>query len=386
MHSKAIKALLGSAMAIATVLLAACGSSSTGATPGNGSYDFNYTYKTPTKTGGTVVLGTNAAMDSANIVVNQSLNNTVYDAELDNALYQPCYVQLPNVSLIDPWVTDGCSSVTATPDSSGNTVVTAKLDPKATWSDGTPVTSQDWRLFFDANQDPNIGAAAESAPYDKATVAFPDASTFVISYNEPYAGWRVDLATYHALPSQSYKDSFDPTKYTAGSALSFAGAPNPGVTDPGYNSTVMQADLGVTGSNGNTAADLTQSVTNGPYMLSGPFTDGTITTTVPNAHYHSTYFHNSVLSKLVFKVSTNANTETEAYKAGQYDAAFDFNVSNLPTFSWHSCGRTNRDLSDRCRVPGLHAARPGAECPGHVRPPLDLHERERPQGIRGRLR
>jgi hypothetical protein len=195
------------------------------------------------------------------------------------------------------------------------------------------VTSQDWRLDFDAAQDNNIGAGASSPPYDKATVAFPDAQTFVISYNEPYAAWRIDLAGYHALPSQQYKDSFDPTKYTAGSALSFAGAPNPGVPDPGYNSTVMQADLGVTGSNGNTAADTTQSITNGPYELSGPFTDGTITTTVPNPHYHSTYFHNSVLSKLVFKVSTNANTETEAYKAGQYDAAFDFSISNLATFS-----------------------------------------------------
>jgi peptide/nickel transport system substrate-binding protein len=142
----------------------------------------------------------------------------------------------------------------------------------------------------------------------------------------------VDLAGYYALPSQQYKDSFDPTKYQAGSQISFAGGSNPGKPDPGYNSTVMQADLGVVGSNSHTKADTTQSITNGAYMLSGPYTDGTITTMVPNPNYHSSYFHKPVLDKLIFKISTNANAETLAYQAGQYDAAFDFNATNLQSF------------------------------------------------------
>jgi peptide/nickel transport system substrate-binding protein len=326
---------LASVIGIIVLLLAACGTTTAGEQNPNSGYNFSYTYKTPTKTGGTVVYGTNAIPDSANIIVNRYLNNTVYDAELDDALYSACIIELPDLTLgAKGWINDGCSSVTQSADSSGNTVITLKLDPQAKWSDGAPVTSADWRLGFDASQDPNIGANALSSPYDKATVSFPDPQTFVINYHQVYAAWRIDLATdYYALPSQQYKDSFDPTKYTAGAQLSFAGGANPGKPDPGYNSTVMQADLGVVGSNSHTKADTTQSITNGPFELSGPYTDGTINSMVPNPNYHSSYFHKPVLDKLIFKISTNANAETLAYEAGQYDAAFDFNATNLQSFS-----------------------------------------------------
>jgi peptide/nickel transport system substrate-binding protein len=328
------KFILASVVGIVAMLLAACGTSSTSTGTGqNTGYDFGYTYKTPTKTGGTVVIGTNALVDSSNIVVNKNLNNTVYDAELDNALYAACIVQEPDLTLgAKGWVDDGCQSVTQSTDSAGNTVITAKFDPQAKWSDGTPVTSQDWRADYDATQDPNIGGGSLGPPYDKAAVSFPDANTMIINYHQVYAPWRVDLAGYYALPSQQYKDSFDPSKYTAGSEISFAGGSNPGKPDPGYNSDVMQADLGVTGSNGNTATDTTESITNGPYKLSGPFTDGTVTTMVPNTNYHSNFFHKPVIDKLVMKISTDANAETQAYKAGQYDAAFDFNATNLQGF------------------------------------------------------
>ncbi len=335
MHKSKSTFMLAGAISILVVLLAACGtSSSTSGNNGNGTYDFSYHYKPPTKTGGTVVFGSNAAADSSNYVVNANLNNTVYDSYLDNALYQGCIVQLPDLTLgAQGWVNDGCTSVTPSTDSSGGTVITAKLDPQAKFSDGTPVTSADYRLAFDAAQDPNVGGGALSPPYDKATVAFPDPQTIVISYHQAYAPWRVDLSGYHAVDSAQYPDSFTPSKYTAGDQISFAGGSNPGKPDPSYNSTVFQADIGAAGSNSHTTTDTTMSIGSGPFQLDGAFTDGTVTTFKPNTNYHSNYFHAPAIAKLVYKNSTDANAEALAYEAGQYDAAFDFNLTNLQSLS-----------------------------------------------------
>jgi ABC-type transport system substrate-binding protein len=316
--------VLGSVIGILAMLLAACGGTSSGgnSTSSNG-YNFTYNYKTPTKTGGTVVYGDWQAADSTNLIVNAYLNGTVTDASLDSALYDGCMFELPDLTLkANAWKMSQCKSVD---ESADGTTTTMHLDPNAKWSDGTPITSQDYRLGYDILADANIYGLNTVPPYNTATVSFPDAATVVINWHQPYGAWRINLLG--AMPSQQYKDAFDPTKLAAGTELSAT------VSDPGYKSTQMQADLGANGSNGNTLNDVTKSVTNGPYMVADFSSDGTATTMVPNPYYFSNYFHKPTISKLIYKIATNKDVLIQSYENGEYDHVEDFTLADALKFT-----------------------------------------------------
>ena len=326
MRSSKAKLVLGSFLGLAALLLAACGgtSSSGGGSTTGGGYNFTYNYTTPTKTGNTVIYGDWQAVDSTNLIVNAYLNGTVTDASLDSALYDGCMYELPNLALgADAWKMSQCKSVE---ESADGTTTTMHLDPNAKWSDGTPITSQDYRLGYDILADNNIYGLDTAPPYDKATVSFPDNMTVVINWHQPLGSWRINLLS--AMPSQQYKDSFDPTKLAAGTELGVK------VTDPGYNSAKMQADLGANGlSNGNTTNNLTKAITNGPYMVSDFSADGTVTTMVPNPNYFSNTLHKPVVGKLIYKIATNKDVLIQSYKNGEYDHVEDFTAADMLKFS-----------------------------------------------------
>lgn len=322
MRSSKAKLILGSFLGIAAMLMAACGSTSTSG-GGNTGYNFGYNYTTPSKTGGTAIYGDWQAVSSTNLIVNAYLNGTVTDASLDSALYDGCMYELPDLSLgANAWKMSQCKSVD---ESTDGTTTTMHLDPNAKWSDGTPITSQDYRLSYNILADNNIYGLDTAPPYDKATVSFPDPMTVVTNWHQPLGSWRIQLLG--PMPSQQYKDAFNPAKLATGTELSAK------VSDPGYNSTQMQADLGVSTANGNTTADTTKSITNGPYMVSDYSADGTVTTMVPNPYYYSNSLHKPVLSKLIYKIATNKDVLIQSYKNGEYDHVEDFTQADTLKFS-----------------------------------------------------
>lgn len=69
--------------------------------------------------------------------------------------------------------------------------VTYKLNPKAVWSDGTPITSKDFRYTWEQIAGPNATDIYDATGYDKIeSVDDSDPQTVVVTFKENYAGWK----------------------------------------------------------------------------------------------------------------------------------------------------------------------------------------------------
>jgi peptide/nickel transport system substrate-binding protein len=76
----------------------------------------------------------------------------------------------------------------------GGQTITVKLNPSATWSDGTPLTAEDFVFTYEMiiNEKNTV---ATTYPYKEeiASVEAPDAQTLVIRFNEPFAPWLTSV-------------------------------------------------------------------------------------------------------------------------------------------------------------------------------------------------
>ncbi len=67
--------------------------------------------------------------------------------------------------------------------------VTMKLRDDIVWSDGTPMTADDFIFTWKMNVDPK-NSVATTYPYDQIdTITAPDKQTVVINFKDPFAGW-----------------------------------------------------------------------------------------------------------------------------------------------------------------------------------------------------
>lgn len=74
--------------------------------------------------------------------------------------------------------------------------ITLVLRDDIEWSDGTPITSADFRFTYDMSIDP-ANVVASTYPYDLiASLDTPDEHTVVVTFNEPFAPWLARLFTY----------------------------------------------------------------------------------------------------------------------------------------------------------------------------------------------
>lgn len=86
--------------------------------------------------------------------------------------------------------------------------ITIKLRQDLKWSDGTPLTSDDFVFTYDMTMSPK-NAVATTYPYDKlAGLEAPDKYTVVMKFNEPFAPWQ---ATFWKgiLPAHILKPIFE---------------------------------------------------------------------------------------------------------------------------------------------------------------------------------
>jgi peptide/nickel transport system substrate-binding protein len=68
-------------------------------------------------------------------------------------------------------------------------VITLKLRDDIAWSDGRPITAQDFVFTYEMIVDPNNGVSAVS-PYDLVeSVTAPDERTVAVTFKQPYAAW-----------------------------------------------------------------------------------------------------------------------------------------------------------------------------------------------------
>lgn len=87
--------------------------------------------------------------------------------------------------------------------------ITVKLNPAATWSDGTPVTADDLVFTYDMiMSDQNV--VQSRYPYEDyvAGVEARDAQTAVVTFSEPFAAWQTTLFKW-VLPKHILQPVFD---------------------------------------------------------------------------------------------------------------------------------------------------------------------------------
>ena len=87
-------------------------------------------------------------------------------------------------------------------------VITMKLRDDIVWSDGTPITAEDFIFTYDMTMDPK-NTVATQAPYDLIEkIEAPDPQTVVITFQEPFVAWLTYL--WHGiLPAHILQPVFE---------------------------------------------------------------------------------------------------------------------------------------------------------------------------------
>ena len=82
--------------------------------------------------------------------------------------------------------------------------VTYKISPKAVWSTGDPITSEDFKYTWDQIAGPNAKDIYDPTGYNLIeSVATPSPDTAVVTFKENYAGWKgLFGGGYGILPSK----------------------------------------------------------------------------------------------------------------------------------------------------------------------------------------
>jgi len=176
---------LAAAAAAAGLVLAACSSASTsGSTSGSPSPSDTR----PVKQGGTIVIGAEQEPDCldwiatcagsiwGSYMAQVTTIPVVYNVRRQGKDWLP---QLSSIMASEPVVSAGPPQT-----------VTYKLNPKATWSDGVPISSAD--LKYTALQIRDGKDILDKTGYaDIADIATPDAQTAVVTFTRSYAGWKL---------------------------------------------------------------------------------------------------------------------------------------------------------------------------------------------------
>lgn len=244
-----------------------------------------YQYQAPTNKGGTVLMSDWQFPDSTNPLFNTS----AVGMQLGNALWGSPYVNTPDGKLIPDELTQIPSVANGDVSADGLTV-TMKLNHKLKWSDGQPLTADDFVYWWKVNQDPATAAASTSGYDQIASVTAQDAHTVILKYKEPFAPFLYYLPM--AAPSHVWK-------------------------------TIPDNKLQTTES-----INLTPTVTSGPYIVKN-YASGQSFTLVPNKYYVSTSLHPAKLSRLVFKGYQSKDALIAGYQAGETDHAEDFTLADL---------------------------------------------------------
>jgi peptide/nickel transport system substrate-binding protein len=92
--------------------------------------------------------------------------------------------------------------------SEDGTIITFNLRDDITWSDGTPITSDDFVFSYEMTIDPG-NIVQSTYPYDSvASMEAPDAQTVVITFAEPFAPWLATLGR-GLLPAHVLRPVFE---------------------------------------------------------------------------------------------------------------------------------------------------------------------------------
>lgn len=190
-------ALIAPAVVIA-MTAAACGGSDSGGGGGGG-----------TKTGGTLIYGFEGAFPVNLLGLIAAGNSTSTGYMMIQVMPEPYHIT-PNFEVVpnnDLVVGDPTSAVT-----NGKQVVTYRLNPAAKWSDGTPISAEDFAFSYEVQRsaDPADGgcpALLSTTGYDQmeSVEGSDNDKTVTVTYKTPYADWRSSFTQQQLLPAHIMK-------------------------------------------------------------------------------------------------------------------------------------------------------------------------------------
>lgn len=264
------RAGLGLAAAALVVASAACsgGSSSPQQTTG--------TTPVPVRDGGEIVIGAEQEPDCADWI--STCSGSVWGNYIMQAETMPVAFNARRKG--DSWVAQASDLLAGEPkvtQSGGKQTITYSINPKAIWSDGTPITSADFE--YTARQVRDGKDIFEKSGYNLITgVETPDPRTAVLTLSKPYASWRQLFGNgYGVLPSHLLK-----------------GKDRDALMKDGY------------------------SWSGGPWLIQS-WKRGVSVTLVPNEKYWGQQPH---LDKVTFQFITDTAAAFQALKSGQVDALY----------------------------------------------------------------
>jgi peptide/nickel transport system substrate-binding protein len=227
-------------------------------------------------TGGTAVFGAEQEPPCLSGFLS-GCNNTWTFWAVDNLALGSPYIVMPNFTIV-PYMAAGPAKITKKP-----FTLTVRLNKKAKWSDGRPVSADDLIFTWHTIVDPKFDIASRSG-WDSITSAKKiNAKTVKFVFKKPYAPWKVML-TQSVFPAHALRGA------------DFNSVWNNNLNDP---------TTGV-------------SMANGPFKLQS-YTKGQRIVMVRNATF---WGKRPTLDKITFNFRTNTDTEIQAIRGGEVDAIY----------------------------------------------------------------
>ncbi len=312
-----------------------------------------YRYHRP-PAGGTVVYGTTQSPRGANIV-DLLLDPSRATHDVVAATWDSCLTEHADVDLGEArWMVSECTRVPNLAngdESKDGRSTTIHLDARSRWSDGTPITADDYLFYYAVLEDPAVGGAPY--PYDTATLTKIDTQTLRYDWHmvdgqglpTGYASYLAHLTPpLHVYSGGGAWRLFEQCRVVSAHDLSAC-----------YDPAQFQRILGDT-------AFHTHPIVPGAYQVQTYSGDTpTEITMVANPAYYSNYFPSTVLDRLVFRTAASTDALIRAFQSGQYTEADGLtrgdlpkirgSASNIETYVTLSNGTTGLLLNQRTAAP-----------------------------------
>lgn len=230
--------------------------------------------------GGTLTFSIEKTIDNWNVLT--SAGSTFETAEVEDSIYPNAFNVNPDLSPV--LNTDLLTSATVT-SSSPQTVVYV-LNPKAVWSDGTPITADDFTYLWKAQDGTDCSKCDIASTTGYSQVASVTGSnngqTVTVVFKTPFSDWKSlfsNLMPYHIASPQG----LDQVNLEKSWDTGFAATPT---------------------------------VSGGPFVISDFQKDQSVTLS-PNTKWYGA--NGPYLDKLVFRMITDATQEPPALQNGEID-------------------------------------------------------------------
>jgi peptide/nickel transport system substrate-binding protein len=247
----------------------------------------SYVYAQPTHKGGTITFSYTGFPDSTN----PWFLSNVGDNELAEALWGNPYTISPTGKLLPDELTEIPAQANGDISKDG-LVITMHLRPDLKWSDGQPLTADDFAYSLEVLQDPDSEADSDGlSGYDRiAAWQVLDARTLVLHYKQPdafaflYLPWAAPRHVWGSIAHKELSSRDDVNLYPK--------------------------------------------VTSGPFVVDSDVPGQSITM-VPNQNYRSSTLHASVLDKLIFTAYPTTDALMTTFVAGQTEFTDAFGPDDL---------------------------------------------------------